>query len=92
MYEAQVASLQQQLAALEEKRKKDIEDVRAAAAAEKKAALTQQKKELLSKYEVVRMELVKAQELSIDGALARIDEICKELRVFYEQNINNEIA
>ena len=91
MYEAQVSSLQQQLAALEEKRKKDIEDVRTVAAAEKKAALQAQKKELLSKYEVVRMELVKAQELSIDGALARIDEICKELKVFYEQNINGEI-
>lgn len=91
MYEAQVASLQKQMADLEAKCKKDIEDVRAFAAADKKAALMAQKKELLSKYEVVRMELVAAQELSIDGALARIDEICKQLKVFYDQSMNGEI-
>ena len=91
MYEAQVASLQKQMADLEAKCKKDIEDVRAFAAADKKAALMAQKKELLSKYEVVRMELVAAQELSIDGALSRIDEICKQLKVFYDQSMNGEI-
>lgn len=81
MYDMQIKGLQQQMADMETKFKAEMENARAIAASEKKAALMAQKKQLLSKYDLVRIELVKAQELSIDGALSRIDEICKELKV-----------
>jgi hypothetical protein len=91
MFEMQLKQVKEQMEALVAKHERDLDLARTMAAADKRAALTAQKKEFLAKYELVRSQLAAALELSIDGALSRIDEICVELKDFHAQASAQEI-